>query len=346
MAVFHFIYTPEYASDTTMMSRLASRLEQGGAGKLALRLRRGWEMPRLPWPKGVVADEGRAQLWTDAEPGAPRKPVDYWKYNQLPPERTDVFPHLGRREQLQGYYNAQLTYLLTKPATPYALSPLGVTPRAPGVVMPGPDASLRQLGRLLELIDSLEKDRGFVPNRITANIIVRCWIRCGMGTGESHDTPHPVERHHLVSTARGTYWAEKRPSTVRFGPVELRAIFEIATRAMAGEVGERGRLDRVDGVDRLDYTRHVRPFGKMMRMAAAKLGDREGCRGAVSWMVEERKRLEREGRAEVEQVGAAEEGGAADGRAPHRSGLRGAGGKKGDEESRPRGESGTYRDSI
>ncbi|CAD6585136.1 MAG: hypothetical protein TREMPRED_004057 [Tremellales sp. Tagirdzhanova-0007] len=301
MAVFHFLHTPEYASDSALMDRLAGQLEVRGAGKLAHRLRRGWEMPRLPWPsdsdnsplrrqdpsaspKDASLTRGmdnnhsspladRATLWTDTEVDSPRKPHSYWSNFVIPPAFPPPIPDLTRQQQIQHFFNCQLSYLLTKPADPYALSSLGFTPRAPGASFPAPEPSLRQLGRLLVLIEKMERNQSFVPNRVTANIIIRCWLRCGLGS--SHSAPDAQPMYYLM---RGK-WTRKRASTARFGSEELRAVLEVTSRAMLAE------KNGSNGENRLEYVKHVRPFCKMIKRAARELGDREVFGRAVHMQV-------------------------------------------------------------
>ena len=256
MAVFQFANTPEYASDPVLMERIARQLDASGAGRLAYAFRNGF-----------ARSVSRSS----------RKPPTYWSVPAVHPIRSNAPPHLSRSQRLQQQFNAQLTYILTLPANPFALSPFGGTlgqRERPGPPFPSPEPSLRQLGRLLVLIDKLERHRGFVPNRVTANIIVRCWLRCGLGTANVAGTD---PSYHQVAGR----WTWKKPAMAYFGAQELRAVFEVVSRAMLKDE-ETAALDRED---RLDYVKHVRPFCKMMKRAARELGDWEVFRRAVGMQV-------------------------------------------------------------
>jgi len=131
------------------------------------------------------------------------------------------------------------------------------------------------------LIDGLERNRAFVPDRITANIIVRCWIRCGLGI-YNPTGPGAVPRYHRVPSLTGGKWAWKKPTIAVFGPAELRSVFEVTSSAMK----RHATLGEAWDGDKLEYERHIRPFCKMIIRAAKVLGDYEVYGRAVRMRIE------------------------------------------------------------
>ncbi|WVQ95288.1 hypothetical protein IAU59_002383 [Kwoniella sp. CBS 9459] len=240
LTVFHMLSTPQYATNEAMLHSIASLLEDKGAGKLARRLRRGWEVHQDSMLRsargeslnfldlqrevdnrpgrnaqdggpGVYADSRgdidfksagneKLRLWSDPRrlDARERLPVDHWHLPRTPPSHNQSTSDplnpgergaLERQQSLIAHYNAHLHYLLTRPYLPSSSS----IPTSGSIGLskindfPPPAPNLQQLRRLLATISNLEK-RGFVPDRQTGNIILRCWLRC------SAPSPRPLSK--------------------------------------------------------------------------------------------------------------------------------------------------------
>ncbi|OCF41091.1 hypothetical protein I317_05102 [Kwoniella heveanensis CBS 569] len=227
LSVFHLLSTPQYATNGVLLLSVANLLEEKGAGKLARRLRRGWEMHQEKMRKSAdlgameVAhlqrevedtvgrsmessvseiaedtggkrpkDDRKLRLWSDPDPkGTKRRlPVDLWNVPPTPPSFSSTAglsssmseTPFDRKKSLTTHYNAHLQYLLTRPYLP----PSSAVPISSDLIsmskindFPSPAPNMQQLRRLLLTIRNLEK-RGFLPDRQTANIVLKCWLRC------------------------------------------------------------------------------------------------------------------------------------------------------------------------
>jgi hypothetical protein len=181
---------------------------------------------------------------------------------------------------------------------------------------------LRQLRTLLLRIDRL-RHRGFKPDRVTANIVIRCWLRCGAGLAGGEDDKFRIVRHKDGTVA----FAWKKRSEAPFGTDDLRSMFKLVSDLMpvpsapagtsgapklpgpqkasisevtSASVRELGSSPHVVDVDvdsdsagdaLLHYRQHIRPFARMMNRAFKRLGDHDGARMVLKWMSEQRKAL-------------------------------------------------------
>ncbi|WWC63693.1 uncharacterized protein I303_106298 [Kwoniella dejecticola CBS 10117] len=217
LAVFHTLSTPELASDHAVVMNLASHLEAQGAGKLAKRLRKGWEVSQNQ--EGDEAEhrsgdgEGRPtefRLYSDPKGKGKAKgqeidrlPPDHWRIPDIPPIKPLLDPKLTRSENMTEWYNHQLQFSLKQsptrtPSMKHPLSPSlphSISKSGFGLSELGSGSS--QLGKLLRTIDKLEKHRGFRPDRRTANLIIGCWLRNAVPQSQ------PYPRPRISTSSRG-----------------------------------------------------------------------------------------------------------------------------------------------
>lgn len=185
-----------------------------------------------------------------------------------PPSDPNAFPLSSSRlrgmthqERLTKYYNTHLSNLVTLTSSSPAFTfpttnPPTITLRLGN--LPPPNPSLRQLRRLLDLISKLESTRGFKPDRVTANLIVNCWLRCGAGLSPRGE---PEDRMRLVRTKGGDKakdaewkWAHKKRSDVEFGLEDVRRVFEVVRQLMERRVEELEREIQSTGSGDLSRT--------------------------------------------------------------------------------------------
>lgn len=187
-AVFTLLETPEWMADSDLVYAVAERLESKGAGTLAHRLRRTLENGLATGPNG------RIRLWSDPKPktvakGGTRHPAPPGA-DRVPLVPREAYPEATAQARRTHHWNLLLTQWLTvRHPVPYA-SPF---PRQqPNVHTPAP-ARLRRLRDVLHTIDNLRETRGFVPDRVTANIVLKAYLSClARGTrGEGRDA-HPL----------------------------------------------------------------------------------------------------------------------------------------------------------
>ncbi|ORY32171.1 hypothetical protein BCR39DRAFT_524453 [Naematelia encephala] len=296
LAAFHYINTPEYASDPILLEQLASRLEAGGSAKLAARLRRGFDVPRKTDGRGHLGSEsiGRDSLL----------PLNAWEIPRLPPDGPD--PTISNRQKrLTEFHNSHLEYLLYKPASPHFQNPLGTTPAAPGSRFSRPSPNLRQLRDLLIHVENLERTRGFIPDKRTAHLIIRCWLRCG--SGWNHSSRQPSVRIHKTKDGR-MIEAPKQHSEAIFDAKTVRLIWHLVSKIMVREVARleaahtTGKNKEMKGENRLRYQAHIKPFCQMMKKAMLEFGDKQGFKEVVKWKREMRGRMVQLGEVESENA--------------------------------------------
>ncbi|WVR09280.1 hypothetical protein IAU60_006345 [Kwoniella sp. DSM 27419] len=272
LTVFHLLQTPAYATNGPLLLFVADHLEEKGAGKLARRLRRGWEM----------RDGRGTRLWSDPVQG--RLAPGHWQIPNLPP-RPDT-------QDMTQYYNAHLLYLLTRPSL--ASTPTSPTPRIND--WPAPAPNLQQLRKLLTTIAKLE-NKGFVPDCVTANLILKCWLRSASARSRPHD---PIRLHR---DAQGKLKpARKVDSEHGLRREELRGLFDLISRVISStarplEPGlgpgpgpepepEPGSEPRAGA-----WNDRVRPFGRLIIRSMKATGDVKGVKRVIDWMRRERARL-------------------------------------------------------
>ena len=199
LAVFHAISEPHIRSNTPVLLHLADMLRRRNHGKLAERL--SLTVKRMN-DQFENRDKMLEDIGLDSTVTSPRY-SRYWALPPLPPTPSDTFLAPGRaekdrlkttksskqhrrieaEERLTVTLNAQLSSLLRESMlvhhAPQNNSQTGrVSLQDPNFFLHPPRPSLRQLSQLLHHIGRLERKHGFKPDRITANIILRCWLRC------------------------------------------------------------------------------------------------------------------------------------------------------------------------
>jgi hypothetical protein len=115
---------------------------------------------------------------------------------------------------------------------------------------PPPSQSQHQVRRLLSHVDDFKANRGFKPDFITANLVLKAWLR------------------GVVEPASG--------SDPRISSDRIRMVF----RAWSKKTGAAAK--------RTDYEKIHRPFGKMFIKALKTRGDRQGVEDVVEWLREVR----------------------------------------------------------
>lgn len=258
MAVFHMLSTPEYFADVRLVDHVVSRLEKNGAGKLARRLRMTFE--RNPDPTAEPSKPIR--LWSEKREDTEKRPPTYWREPRVVRPMSEY--HGTRSERLTHYLNHQLSNMLTRqhPApykTPLSRDMLGINP----------PAGLCHVRDIMLWIDKVRKHHGFVPDRVTANIIVKAWLQ---------------------DLSRRRDW-QRRPVQERKS--DLRDIFALVALSLeegAARGAGKGLRTPFDG--EVDYARHVQPFVKSIIKAMVLISDHEGRIGVEKWALSMRQRLE------------------------------------------------------
>ncbi|WVQ68645.1 uncharacterized protein L199_006854 [Kwoniella botswanensis] len=250
LAVFHILSTPEYATDRSIILGIAGHLEQKGAGKLASRLRRGWENSRdLSVSTSDTPEEGKyidgsgkrpiSKLRLHSDPKSNDKPKErlppnYWQIPIVPPSKppSDPSSNSTKEERLTEYYNAHLEFQLKKPLFS-SVSSRCVTSSSISNLNDWPHAStnLNQLRKLLSTIVKLERTRGFKPDRKTGNLIIRCWLRSMIPSPSSHNGEKEVQYREYKDRYGHNKFARKQSSDKRsLGVKEIRGLFELLSR--------------------------------------------------------------------------------------------------------------------
>ncbi|OCF57832.1 hypothetical protein L486_05297 [Kwoniella mangroviensis CBS 10435] len=249
LAVFHILSTPEYATDRSIILDIADHLEQKGAGKLARRLRRGWENSRdltvstNAIPEGKYTDgSGKRpilKLRLHSDPRTKDKPKEisppnYWQIPIVPPSKpsSDPFSNSTKEERLTEYYNAHLEFRLKRPSLSSTSSQYITSSPVPNLNdWPLASTNLRQLRKLLSTIDKLERTRGFKPDRRTGNLIIGCWLRSMIPSLSPHHGGKEVQYREYKDRYGNIKFARKQSSDKgSLGVKELRGLFELLSR--------------------------------------------------------------------------------------------------------------------
>jgi hypothetical protein len=279
LATLHILNVPLYALDTELTKRVADFVDRKGAGRAARRLRRG--LSPSPEEKDLMEGEGKDKL-----------PDNYWSLissrSRPPPKTLDDLKRympgieLNHQQKFTIFCNIQLAHFLS--SSPGS----GVIPPKP---FPRPNPSLHQLRSLIAKINKLEQHRGFIPDRVTANLILKCWLRCSLSP--------ELEGSRVVKSRQGWKIAPRHTSLAQgvFGQEELRGLFGTVSRLIDRSM--EGGMD-----DGLSYTRHVGPFANTLTRAFRELDDVKGLEMVRKWakgvrrVFDERRQIAEQGEAD------------------------------------------------
>jgi hypothetical protein len=256
LAVNHVLSISAYALDPVLVGNVAGFMERHGGGRAAERLRRG----KIP-----TAEEKAAMT----QNGEERLPDEYWSLlcssRPLPKTLNDLSTYmpgieLTPTQKFTAFCNIQLAHLLSTDSARSVIPPTHVRK---------PNPSLRQLSDLLARIHHLENHRGFIPDRVTANIILSCWLRCSLAP-----TPSGIR---LAYTKSGWKPSPKHNSKGQgaFGKKQLGALFDTISKLI-----DRSILSRDES---LSYQRHVQPFVRMLNKGFFELEHEEGFVRVKEW---------------------------------------------------------------
>lgn len=298
-AVFALLESPEWMADEALVHAVAERLDDKGASTLAHRLRRTLEM-------GLVTGAGgRVRLWSDPKPktlasGGSRHAAP--PSNRVPLVPRPAYPEATAQGRRTHHWNLLLTQWLTvRHPIPY-VSPFERTRPNGHTAAP---ARLRRLRDVLHTIDSLRTTRGFVPDRVTANIVLKAYLSClARGTrGEGRDAhPLPFRAGLRSDDLREVFRliAASIEDGVAKGLVTGEGDDEVDAARSKGtskgkSKGKSGKEDAMDaqrepldfGFDKFDahvsYESHVQPFTRMMARAMVRVGDHRGRIAIEKW---------------------------------------------------------------
>lgn len=302
LTTLHILNSSSYALDSSLVERVAGYMERHHGKNAARRLRKG----RLP------SAEDRSLMTQGGLDADDPSPISLGSIPPTSPsarDMTDQFPelNLARQERLTGFYNTHLAHQLTSSSLPKGLVP----PKS----LPRPNTSLRQLRSLLAKIHKLESVRGFVPDRVTANLVLGCWVRCALA-------PNPDGVRMVLARGGGTRGKEwkispRHTSTInrQFGGEELGKLFQLVSRLFDRAAGippvdvdvvnsnsdtvrtttssrkKKPRMIDTDveyvpgvGVDPgLDYGRHIKPFVKIFQHGYKQQKNLAGLDALRAW---------------------------------------------------------------
>jgi hypothetical protein len=325
LAIFTIINDSAYYTDAKMVNDVIRMLENGGAGKQAKKLRHGVadaakaagylvvpenesESPEQEnrGSKGARrSQEDKIRLSGDyrkvkQEDGTlaktPRGP-QHWRLPRLPADFAEISSHpdLTKAQSMTIYFNHQLTYLLER--NKYVISPSTLEPTlTPGSYhFPRSAPNLLQLSKLLEMIEFLKKKFGFKPNRITANIIVRCWIQCGLG--HNNHSRHRTATPHYAVTERSSGetllgMKDEMDSPFLFGGREVKLVFEVVSRLMDDAISRVDvNLDKQDW--EIEWRKHVVPFCETVKTSLRRVrADKALIKQVLDWEKTQKYRLQ------------------------------------------------------
>ena len=272
LAVFHILNTPSFATDPELIDSVAKKLEKSGSGHLAARLR------------NLTTEGSKAKL-----PPGHGLPNGYWETHNLPPDPTELRPsRWSERQKVTQYFNARLSFLV-RPSPQTAISPLDplfTSHDDRPNTWPEPNASFRQLKTMLITIARYQRRHGFRPDRVTANIILHCWLNCGLSRPPLDPYLSRLDRDGALETSR-----KRRSNFPDMRTQDVLLIFRGVSLAVS-----RG-LDDMDPKKayqegEVTWTRHVSPLVKMFLMALKWSGEYHETKGEVlEWSTKVKARL-------------------------------------------------------
>ncbi|WWC90336.1 uncharacterized protein L201_005269 [Kwoniella dendrophila CBS 6074] len=258
LTVFHVISTPEFATDQILVFGIANHLEEKGAGKLAKRLRRGWENSYNDSDnrKGINNEleqgnsvKGNLRLYSQPKDKSVKDnfklPVGYWSTSpNIPPSQPIFNPNISKQDNLTEFYNSHIDFLLRQSTlTNCASSQYPTSSFQPKSQWPGPSTNLNQLYKLIKYIEILERTRGFKPNSKTANLIIGCYLRSttSSSSSSSYDRSNNVKFDSFRNVKDREYRGyndssgqvrivKKQISEKGLNKLQLRKLFEVFSK--------------------------------------------------------------------------------------------------------------------
>lgn len=299
LATLHIFNIPSLALNLELVERVAGYMDRHGGSKAARRLRRG----RIPSPAEQATMSGAAA----AAAAVADADIDPGSLVYSPLDAPRIGTALSQQERNTVYHNTQLVQLLHSSHTAKSSG------LAPPKSFPQPNTSLRQLRALLGRIYKLEHHRGFVPDRVTANIILSCWVRCALAPNP--DGARVVQTKSPTGGGGPKEWKVSPRHTGqhqgRFGNDELRKLFDLVSRlfdtASAPTGGGRAGAGRASAGGGhgggLSYPRHVKPFVRIFQHGFRERRDRAALDNLQRWDSEIRTRLASAGRPDGKEEG-------------------------------------------
>lgn len=298
LTTLHVLNTPSLAIDIDLVHRVADYMDRHGGTNAARRIRKG----RIPSPeeKSLMTQDGRDEFRSSTSflPSIPPTSLQHI---------DDRSPGIvwTRQQRLTTFYNTQLAHLLS------SKRPSGLQPPK---TFPKPNTTLRQLRQLLTRIHKLEECRGFIPDRVTANIVLGCWVRCALA-------PQPDGLRVVLTRDKQWRISPRHTATSvgsqEFGAEELRRLFELVSRLFDRAAGlssspsastipsgsmaklsnesrmkESRTIDLPDvaqdieeivGDPELSYPRHIKPFVKIFQHGFKQRNDRASLQALRDW---------------------------------------------------------------
>lgn len=283
LTTLHILNYPTHALDQALVARVAAYMDRHGGQAAARRLRKG----KIPSPQDcrVMSQDGQ-----DSFPPL-TLPFQTQSLDGVIPGMMDA---LSPQARLTAFYNTQLAQQLSSSQHAKGFRP----PKS----FPLPNTSLRQLRALLSRIHSLEQSQNFVPDRVTANIVLSCWMRSALAS--------PPDGVRVVQTRDKRWTTSPRHAgrnQDRFGTEEMGRLFSLVSRLfdrsaapltptasaqMLGNETTSGQdvnpevaeaLNRDGGDPDLSYSRHVKPFVKIFQHGFKRRDDRAGLDKLREW---------------------------------------------------------------
>lgn len=319
-AVFTLLDNPGWWEDEALMATVITKLEDNGAPSLAYRVRRTLE-------RGVVVGAGgRVRLWSDpkrkaasegeakveaeseskAEPTAEfetasqSRPKSRGASNRVPLVPRIAYPETTEQARRTHHWNLLLTQWLTvQHPIPYA-SPFE---RARPNGHTAAPARLRRLRDVLHTIDKLRRTRDFVPDRVTANIVLKAYL------SDLARNTHGMGRDARPIPNRAGVRAEDVLEMFKVIAVSMEDDVDRGLVFPGSETGEIRRSEQkrrekgsgpvspldFDGLERFDphvsYEKHVLPFTRMIGRALARVGSHRGRVIVEKWGKDMRARI-------------------------------------------------------
>lgn len=283
LTTLHILNYPIYALDSALVHRVAGYMDRHGGQAAARRLRKG----KIPSPtqRDTISQSGQDVLPRPAYP--------------LNTDGLDgITPYIGSlspQARVTSFYNTQLAQQLSASHLSKGFRP----PKS----FPLPNTSLRQLRALLARIHYLEYSKAFVPDRVTANLVLSCWVRSALApppdgvrvvqtrdkkwttsprhTGQNQDRFGKEEMRRLLGTVTRLFDRSARPVTIA-----LECPSPGTSNSTSKECGENAGIEKQEdqgGDPDLSYSRHIKPFVRIFRHGFKQQHDRVGLDQLKEW---------------------------------------------------------------
>ena len=200
-----------------------------------------------------------------------------------------------QRLPLHGVYTRGVYHFYRRPPPPRQDDDPQDLRRSPANCPPTWTTTRSPLLRLMRLVQKFKARRQFKPDRVTANIVLKCWLFCLDRIHKASDGPARKRQRQLAWSTNAKAILEQE-RLFNFDALDrmIDSFYQsVLTSSDSLEIPHPNHPFTTADDSPLSFDRHIRPLAKSILKAVNNRGDSEGRRKTLVWMSEMQTRMKR-----------------------------------------------------